>query len=57
VDLQPREIESRSVFADYIARVFVLAERNEPGMAKMVVLGPFRELELADQLRLRPAAS
>jgi hypothetical protein len=35
-------------FANHVARVFVVAKRNEPGMAKMVVGGPLRELELPD---------
>jgi hypothetical protein len=31
----------QSAFAGYLTRVFVLAERNEPGMPQMIVRGPF----------------
>jgi len=32
--------------------LFVIAQRNEPAMPKMIVRRPFHELELADQLGL-----
>ena len=37
-------------------RGFIVAQANESGMAKVIVLGPLQKLELADQDWLQPPA-
>src|SRR2546426_8031380 len=50
----PERRAERSSFADDIPRFLVLTQANAFRMPQMVVAGPLKELELADNDRLQP---